>query len=565
MLERLKLTNVALFEEQVIDFDNGFNCLIGETGAGKSIIIDALSFVIGAKSDKLLIRNDKDFVRVEALFTNVSSDVIAKLASFGLEESSELVVSRSLNRSGRNDVRVNGSMVTLSFLKEVGQLLVSMYGQHENLMLLNDKNHLNILDSYKSEKTDSFKAELKSIISELALIDEKIEALGGDGAAREREIEILNYQINEIESANLQIDEDEELSKIISRMSGHEKVVESLNVVLDQVDNGVFSVATSLKLASKELSSLVKYDEKYDALSRRLEEAAIDVIDVVETLEDDKNNSYFDQNELERLIEREQLIKKLKRKYGASISEVLQYLDEIVKKKDQYENADYEISKLEKARIALLEKAKLECDKLTNIRRELAKEIELGVEEQLVDLGMKNTTFKISITAPEEFSKNSFNANGQDSVKFLFSANIGQDLKSLSKTISGGEMSRFMLAVKNVLRNQEGLIAFDEVDSGISGQIALSVAQKIARISKSNQIICISHLPQVCSMADNFLKVEKFVKDNKTFSHVLNLSGDEVVDEIAVMCYGENLSENAHAYANELIENNKKFKASICE
>lgn len=567
MLERLRLQNFALFVDQSVEFDNGFNSLLGETGAGKSIIIDALSFVIGAKSDKIVIRYGENSTKVEAVFSELSQNAKNLLAEAGIEFDDSIIVSRSLSVSGKNDIRVNGNFVTLTYLKELGACLINIFGQHENMTLLNDKNHLSILDSYDEEKTSELKNQIGQLLRESHDIDEKINSLGGDQATRERDIDLLEYSINEIESSNLRIGEDEELAKNIAKNASFEKIVSAINSVISTMEMGsAFSVEGNLKQSSKLLLEIEKYDEKFGELAKRLDSARLEIEDIRETLEEERDASYFDERQLESMIEREQVIKKLKRKYGATIEDVLQYLSDAKQRKDNLLNAEYEIAKLEKQKDEIVGKLKAVCDKLTSLRKNMAEQIENKVVLELKELGMKNTTFKVQISPKaEEFSRERVNSTGFDDVKFLFSANLGQAVKSLSKTISGGEMSRFMLAVKNVLRNDEGMLVFDEVDAGISGQIAISVAQKLAKIALHNQILVISHLPQVSSMGDHFFKVTKNVVENQTISTVTKVIGDEIVKVIAGMGFGESLTGNACEYAKDLITKNGEFKKSLCE
>lgn len=567
MLERLRLQNFALFVDQSVEFENGFNSLLGETGAGKSIIIDALSFVIGAKSDKIVIRYGENSTKVEAVFSELSQNAKNLLDEAGIEFDDSIIVSRSLSVSGKNDIRVNGNFVTLTFLKELGACLINIFGQHENMTLLNDKNHLSILDSYDEEKTSELKNQIGHLLRESLDIDEKINSLGGDQATRERDIDLLEYSINEIESANLTVGEDEELSKNIAKSASFEKIVSAINSAISTMEMGsAFSVEGNLKQSSKLLLEIEKYDEKFGELAKRLDSTRLEVEDIRETLEEERDASYFDERQLESMIEREQVIKKLKRKYGATIEDVLQYLSDAKQRKDNLLNAEYEIAKLEKQKDEIVGKLNAVCDKLTLLRKNMAEQIENKVVLELKELGMKNTTFKVQISPKaEQFSRERVNSTGFDDVKFLFSANLGQAVKSLSKTISGGEMSRFMLAVKNVLRNDEGMLVFDEVDAGISGQIAISVAQKLAKIALHNQILVISHLPQVSSMGDHFFKVTKNVVENQTISTVSKLEGDEIVNVIAGMGFGESLTGNACEYAKDLITKNDEFKKSLCE
>lgn len=562
MLERLRLQNFALFVDQSVEFENGFNSLLGETGAGKSIIIDALSFVIGAKSDKIVIRYGENSAKVEAVFSKLTEDAKTLLIDAGIEFDDCLIISRSLNISGKNDIRVNGNLVTLAYLKELGSKLINIFGQHENIALLNDKNHLAILDSFDPQTTNEHKAQISALIREYEDINSQISALGGDQATRERDVDLLDYSINEIENANLQIGEDEELSKNIAKSASFEKIVSAINSALSELEmSSAFSVSSNIKQSAKSLLEIEKFDQKFGDFAKRLDEARLEIDDIRESLEEERDASFFDERQLENMIEREQLIKKLKRKYGATIQDVFDYLENAKQKKDALLNAEFEIAKLEKKKVEVTARLKECCDCLTQTRKQMAEQIQKSVVSELFELGMKNTTFEVQITPKcTEFCREKINATGQDDVKFLFSANLGQAVKSLSKTISGGEMSRFMLAVKNVLRADEGMLVFDEVDAGISGQIAISVAQKLAKISKTYQILVISHLPQVCSMGDHFYKVTKSTRDNQTFSTITKLDKENVVEEIAGMGFGESLTGNAIEFAKDLLKKNDEFK-----
>ena len=407
MLERLRLQNFALFVDQSVEFENGFNSLLGETGAGKSIIIDALSFVIGAKSDKIVIRYGENSTKVEAVFSELSQNAKNLLDEAGIEFDDSIIVSRSLSVSGKNDIRVNGNFVTLTFLKELGACLINIFGQHENMTLLNDKNHLSILDSYDEEKTSELKNQVGQLLRESHDIDEKINSLGGDQATRERDIDLLEYSINEIETANLTVGEDEELSKNIAKSASFEKIVSAINSVISTMEMGsAFSVEGNLKQSSKLLLEIEKYDEKFGELAKRLDSTRLEVEDIRETLEEERDASYFDERQLESMIEREQVIKKLKRKYGATIEDVLQYLSDAKQRKDNLLNAENEIAKLEKQKDEIVGKLKAVCDKLTSLRKNMAEQIENKVVLELKELGMKNTTFKVQISPKaEEFSR----------------------------------------------------------------------------------------------------------------------------------------------------------------
>ena len=549
MISSLSLNNVALIKKQNIEFGTGFNCLLGQSGAGKSIIIDALSFVLGAKVDKTLIRSGENQMRVDAVFEDVSDDVLDFLREQDIE-SDELIVTRTLSSDGKGSIKINGYPVTLKVLNELSELLIDFCGQHDSVGLLNVKNHLGILDKFAGDEVEKLKNVVSLRYAEVKDIEKKISSLGGNEAERERTKELLKYQIDELEEANLIVGEDVELKEKFDFMSSAENIFEKVSDVVLKLEEGRDNATTLVYDAKNELSDFSNFKDVEDCRVR-LENCYYELKDIAETLSDIKRKTEFDPRELERIDERLDLIKKLSKKYGKTIEDMLKYLEEGKQKLDELENSEYMLEKLSKEKEhaeKLLEEA---CLQLHDKRADAAKMLEGKVMSELGDLEMKGTFFKVDFERIEPTTK------GFDSVKFMFSANKGQDVKDLHKTASGGELSRLLLAFKNIMLDREKVqtVVFDEIDSGISGHTAGRLAEKIANISKYTQVICITHTPVVAAKADTFLLVEKNVVDENTFSTVKALAGDEPIREVArLIDGGKEVSQTALEHSKKLFE-----------
>lgn len=560
MLQTLIIKNFALIANQTIDFKKGFNVLVGETGAGKSLILDALGFVLGDKANKLNLRYGENKMFVQAIFDNVSQDVKNILQENGIDVEDNLIFSRSYTQEGKNECRINSIVVPTNVVKNVSSLIVDVYAQNENIELLKVKNHLSILDEYASAKISSLKNDIEKDMIEFNNIKTQMQKIGGDKQNRERELELLEYQIKDIENAELKIGEDDEIKDRISILSNYEKIFESLKVANEQLEN----VSTSLYNAKNYLDAVSKFDTEIGSLANRITSAKLELDDVNESISDKLSSMEFDSDELESLNARQEEIRLLKKKYGNTIEDVLQYLSKI---KEDYDNllfGEEKLSKLTKELQNLKSVIYAKCEKLSNCRKEVAMEIEQKVMQELKLLGFSNAKFKIDFAELPDIEDATFTKNGLDNVEFLLSANAGQDLKSLSKTISGGEMSRFMLAIKNVFANsfETSTLIFDEVDTGISGEIGQKVAERLAVLSKSYQLICITHLCQVTAMADNYIFVKKQVQNEQTFTTVSNLDSDEIIKYIAIVS-GAQPTEVALKFASELKAKADEFKKSI--
>lgn len=549
MISSLSLNNVALIKKQNIEFGSGFNCLLGQSGAGKSIIIDALSFVLGAKVDKNLIRSGETQMRVDAVFENVSTEISDFLKAQDIE-ADELIVTRTLSIDGKSSIKINGFPVTLKVLNELSELLIDFCGQHDSVGLLNVKNHLGILDKFGGEEVEQLKNVVSLRYAEVKDIEKKISSLGGNEAERERTKELLKYQIDELEEANLIVGEDVELKEKFDFMSSAENIFEKVSDVVLKLEESRDNATTLVYEAKNELSDFSNF-KNIEECRERLENCYYELKDISETLSDIKRNTEFDPRELERIDERLDLIKKLSKKYGKTIEDMLKYLEDSKQKLDELENSEFVLEKLTKEKEhaqKLLEDA---CLQLHKKRAEFASVLEGKVMSELADLEMKGTFFKV------DFEKIEPNTKGFDAVKFMFSANKGQDVKDLHKTASGGELSRLLLAFKNIMLDKEGVetVVFDEIDAGISGHTAGRLAEKIANISKYTQVICITHTPVVAAKADSFLLVEKNVVEDNTYSTVKALDDEESVREIArLIDGGKDVSQTALEHARKLVE-----------
>lgn len=558
MIEQLKIKNVALARNVSLDFVNGFNVLLGETGAGKSIILDALNFVIGGKADKGLITSGEQTMRVEATFSNLPKEAISELEELGFESDDKLIIVRTLNQEGKSDIKINGSNATLSMLKSITKYLVDSYSQHENLLLLKQKNHIDILDNFKSEYILEEKEKLSNLVLNHKQVLTQIDEIGGNQQNRERLIDLLQYQVNEIESINPSLKEEEELTEKLSKYSNSEKIAQSLFDASSALDGSQFSAIAQIKNTYRSLGQISGYSQEYQNLYERLTSILYEIEDIAYEIKRQADGINFDERELEKIDARLDKYKSLKKKYGGSVEKVLEFLQKTKIDLDNLLNSEEKLQNLEKQKTELEKQIFEVCKQLSDKRSEIAKEIENKIAQELAMLGMKNARFVVGIKQDENFTKNGF-----DIVEFLFSANIGEELKPLAKIISGGEMSRFMLAIKNIIAGENSCLVFDEVDSGISGTIGAAVAERIAKLSKNNQVICISHSAQVCAMADSFFYVSKSVEDGKTTTTVKNIYDDEVLNQLANLSAGKVSNEISKAHANELLIWAQNFKNSI--
>lgn len=550
MLQTLKIENFALIENASIDFEKGLNILLGETGAGKSLIFKSLLFVLGAKMDRSIIRSGKDTVRVQALFSDLSQEVESLLSECGFECENELLIVRTLGQDGKGQIRVNGMIATSAMLKQLASVLVDFYTQHESVDMLNTKNHLAMLDKFAGEGVRKLKDDLSILLQQMNEINKKIKTLGGDEHERERLISLLKFQNDEIEQANLEIGEDEKIKDRLKVLNNSEKIFNAISSCEMLLSDNADSVANQLQEISSQLASLSSIDQ-ISSFKERLDSVRYELDDILDGLVDMKDQTYFDQHEFDFLDQRSDLIKSLCRKYGGSIEKVLEFGHKAKQQLELLEDGEFELEKLELQKKSVLDQMKVVANKLSDLRKQTALIIEDKVEKELKQLGMKSSKFQVEFKLFEQIS-----SNGQDDVKFNFSANAGQEVKSLAKTASGGELSRFMLAIKNIFAQNgaTSTLLFDEIDAGISGETGKIVGQKLKNITKFSQVLCITHLPQVAAFGDNFINVSKTEKNGQTFSQAKILQGDEIVQAVAKITGGNNLSDIAISHAREMMK-----------
>lgn len=559
MLETLQIDNIALIEKLEISFCKGLNILSGETGAGKSIIIDSLNFVLGTRADKSLISYGKDSAKVSAFF-NLSDSPRAKelLSDMDIEcDGDELVLQRVMTEAGKNTCRINGQKVTLAMLREIALALTDIYGQHEATGLLDDENHISILDKYAKSELSEPSEEQKTLWNEYGEIKRELSKYGSLSDVAKK-TDMLRFELDEIEKADLKEGEEEELLAKRKKFNNSRSISDSLAAALNFLDGDDGGAVTSVAGAKSQLSSVEEYDSRYTELIERLDSAKIEIKDISETLESLLEESEYNPYEAERVDQRLALVRTLKRKYGSDVSEILAYADKIREELNFYDDAEYNIEKLNSQLSTCETKLRKNSRKIHDIRENYSKKLAENICAQLKELGMSSATFYAEVNYDEE----NISENGADDVLFMFSANAGQPAKALSKVISGGELSRFMLAVKNIISDVDGIqtMVFDEIDTGISGKIAQVVAEKLYNISTDKQVLAVTHLPQLASMADAHYLISKSTADGKTSTHVVLLDEEATLKEIARLLGGSEYGTHALPHAKEMKDYANAYK-----
>lgn len=561
MIESLHIQNIALIEDLTLNLEKGLNILSGETGAGKSIIIDSLNFVLGERADKTLIRNGAERAEVSAVFSSVSEDVEKSLEDLGITPDDVLILKRAMTKD-KNECRINGAQVTLGMLKSIGEKLVDIHGQHEHQSLLKVSTHVHLLDAFGSEKIEKSKKKLQKTYNSYKELCNEFENIG-DAATRERKLDVLNYQITELKEAELLEGEEEKLLADRKKFRNAEKILNAAKDANQLLNGGSdFSVVGAVNKAINLLNVAGAFDDNLLKIAERLESAKIDVKDVADELESCLDDLSFDDYSLEKVEKRLEKVRQVVRKYGGTVEAANEFLKNAEEEYDFLINADARATKLEKeigkTRLELLSDA----EELSALRRKYASSFEDEINKQLKELGMPSAKFNVSFDENDGKTADDVTSNGFDKVEFLISANKGEPLKPLQKIISGGEMSRFMLALKNITARLDGIdtMVFDEIDTGISGYIAQVVAEKLYNISVSRQVIAVTHLPQLASMADNHYKIEKKETADKTITNVKKLDEDGELQEIARLIGGNTYSEHALPHAVEMKKHADAYK-----
>lgn len=565
MLLQLDVNNVALIDKISIEFGKGLSILTGETGAGKSILIDSINAVLGDRTGKDIIRNGTDKAIIEAVFSSDSAAVINALNELGIEDTDEtIILSREITVSGKNTCRINGRLVNLSTLKQIGEMLINIHGQHDNQSLLKPETHIDLLDAFGGDEIVRIKRAYLELFNEYKTIKAKLEPLLGDKGEIARRSDMLKYQIEEIKAAKLIAGEDEGLNKQRRAMANSEKIMASLincYSLLSEGTQGSKSVVYNLNKALTELSGILKYDESMLSVTEKLEAIIYQLEDICEEIREKRDESEFNPEALSQIDERLDIIARLKRKYGNSIEDVINFCNTAQNEYTELVQSEERAAQLNKQLSVILNKMGAAAETLHTERLKAADILENNITRELEYLEMKNASFKVNISY-KDISEASFNKNGLDAVEFLISSNVGEPLKSLSKIASGGEMSRIMLAIKTILADVDEIptLIFDEIDSGISGKAAQKVGEKLSFISAKHQVLCVTHLSQLACMADNHFYIMKHTDGRSTYTTVTQLDMQGRLTEIARIIGGSDVTDLAIKHAKELIDTAAQFK-----
>ena len=541
MISSLHIKNIGIIEDLSVDLNNGLNVLTGETGAGKTLIIDSLQIISGGRFSKEMIRKGETNSFVELCMYNPENEYAVD---------GNIIVSREININGKNMCKINGRMVTVNELKEFMMNFIEIHGQNDNQTILDTKSHIKYLDGFISRELKDEKEEYAKLYDRYVEIKNELKTNYGDDKERQRKLDLLKYQMDEIEEANLKINEEEELEEKRKIFLNSEKISENLieaDTLLSE------NTIDSLSMVIRALEKIENIDKKYEKASTELKNSYYELQELARDISNYKEDIYFDEEERNYVEERLDLIYSLKRKYGNDISEILKYKDNIKEEINHIENLDTYNQKLKNELNSVKEKLNELGRKISNIRKKGANKLSENINNELEDLEMKNA----KINAKVQYMEDEFYKNGKDLVKFYIITNLGEDEKELSKIASGGEMSRTMLAIKKVLADTDNMpiLIFDEIDTGISGKAANSVANKLKAISKKHQVICISHLPNIAANADYNYFISKDVNGDRTKTKIKQLEEDEIIKEIARISSGE-INEITLKYAYEL--RNKK-------
>ncbi len=560
MLIQLEVENVAIIEKINIPMQEGFTVLTGETGAGKSIIIDSLNALLGSRVSRELIRSGAEKASVQGLFSYASDNdnkFGELLDSLGIEQQNDgsILISRTFTESGKNICRVNGTMVTVGMLKEIGQKLVDIHGQHDNQSLLRAEMHIELLDLFAGEELAVKKEEYQASLRELNSLKAKLRALAGEDKERERTIDILRFQIGEIEAARLYIGEDTELENKSKILTHSEDIISAFSNAYqwlrgDEAEND--SALDKIGFSLDAIRRIEDLNPDFMNISNSIEDINEKLTDLSREIRGIRDETEYDPKLHKNIEERISLIQALKRKYGETIEGILNFLNDAKERLDEIERSEELIFKLRKEIEAAEESLHKRCEIMNKLRREAAKKLEDGILKELKDLEMPKTRFEVSILSlPEE----GFTENGTDKVEFLFSPNMGEPLKPLSKIVSGGEMSRVMLAIKTILADIDAIptLVFDEIDTGVSGKAASRLGEKLKTVAKGHQVICITHHAQIASQANTHYLIEKEEKSGRTLTLVRQLEGIDRENEIIRLLSGEHATEAAKKLARELL------------
>ena len=551
MLRELTIENLAIIEKLDVEFENSLVTLTGETGAGKSIILNGINLLIGEKAFTEMIRDGEDYLLAQGVF-EVNETQTATLIEMGIEvEEGELIVQRRFEKSGKGKAFVNGRRVPLGALKEIMGTLVDLVGQHSHQLLLDSKYHITLIDRFLDNDEQNLKKEIEEIVQNYHKIHKEIINIEEIKKEFSDKKELYEFQLQDIENLKLKDGEDEELEEEYKKLFNAGKITENLGNSLMMLKEGEINTLSILSNAKKNLDYISKYGKEYEELAERIDKIYYDIQDLSDLVDDSLSDVESDDHRLNIIVDRLDKINSLKKKYGISIKDILRYKEEISEKLSKLDSNSFEEEKLKK----LLDKVLLDynnkAEKLTESRKKVSQNIEVMLQAELSDLNMASAKFKVSFLKEEKVSK-----NGKDSIEFLIATNVGQDYKTLTKIASGGEVSRIMLALKTIFSKVDNIpiLIFDEIDIGVGGETVRKIAGKLKEIGKHAQVICITHSPQIAAKATQQFYIEKNVVANTTVTTVRELNQEERVREIGRMLAGENITDTVLSHALELLK-----------
>ena len=551
MLRELRLNNLAIIKNLNLEFNEGLIAMTGETGAGKSIILDGISLLIGERNQTEMIRTGEESLFAEGVF-DLSEEQVQRLKRIGFDiEDNELIISRYFDRNSKSKVTVNGIRMTVSKLKELMSHILDLVGQHEHQFLLNKNYHLGLLDKFlNKDGTDTVK-KIRENVTNLKNLNKKIEEIETEKSKITEKKDIFEFQLNEINNLDLKENEDNELEDEYKILFNSGKIGEKLEESLQRLKEGEYSVLSSLGKIKKNFEQLSGISEVYNEVKDKIESIMYEVEDVTYSVEAFSQETKTDDKRLEKVVQRIDEINKLKLKYGSTIEEILSFRDEIEKKLALINFENGELEQLKKEKKEKKEEYFRDCQKLSKMRKSIAEKLESTIDNQLKDLNMGNARFKV------EFSERAvISPRGTDDAEFMMTTNPGENFKPLSKIASGGEISRIMLALKSVFSTVDNIsvLIFDEIDTGISGETVRKVAEKLKELSKTVQVICVTHSPQIAAKGNQQFFIKKEIENNLTETKVRELNTEERIREIARIISGDNITEASINHAKEIME-----------
>jgi DNA repair protein RecN (Recombination protein N) len=568
MLTELRVSNFALIEDLTINFGAGLNILSGETGAGKSIVIGAINLLLGERAAAEQIRQGQENAYVEGIVSlepDLKREVDSFLENAGIAITDELIIAREVFSNGRSVARINSRAVPLSLLKELGQLLVDLHGQHQHQSLLRSEQHIELLDSFGGDNISSARNRLAELHKKRQVFQKELSELGVNSGERERRLDVYAFQFKEIKEAGLNPGEDEELIQRERVLANAEKLCSLIaqaytDIYTGEEDGPIEALIDRLKRSSHLITEAATIDNNLNPLLELLESAFAQLEEVSHDLRDYQAKLEFDPTELAAIQDRINQVNSLKRKYGSSIEDVLAYAEQVEKEMERLQNSEAMAEKLEKNIYEVENQMKDESMFLRSLRQATAAQLEKLLEGCLKELALPNACFEVKFTA-----KDSFSSKGMDQIEFLFSANRGEDVKPLTKIISGGEVSRVMLALKTILARQDLVptLIFDEVDSGIGGATVQAVAEKLAHLAQHHQVMCVTHSPQIAAMGDSHFHLYKETVGERTLTKAAKLSSDNIREELARMLDGASIDQVSLQHVDSLMERAKRIKKEM--